>query len=128
MNGLCILLLCDVLFPFCGSRWLGSEVIEHPRDPWHAGNGLNHVGHNLGGEERGGGRGEGGGRDHANHYKFISCQLTGNGRCFPGVAGIPVMKSDVTKVRITTECWKEGCTECRPEQRSKSIGISTIGI
>ena len=46
----------------------------------------------------------------------------------PGVAGIPVIKSAVMKVRMTMERWQEGVTGRCWGSRSKCMGMSTIGI
>jgi len=53
-------------------------------------------------------------------------RLTSSGMWLPGVAGIPVMKSLVMKVRMTTERRQDGCL-CR-ESRSKCSGVRMIGI
>ena len=58
--------------------------------------------------------------------EFTPDWLTFVGSCLPGVAGMPVIKSFVTKVRITIERWLEG--RCRLGSRSKWIGMDTIGI
>lgn len=48
------------------------------------------------------------------------------GISLPGVAGIPVMKSLVIKVRITTDLWQEGCFWSG--SRSKCKGVKITGI
>lgn len=52
--------------------------------------------------------------------------LTSMGSCFPGIAGIPVIKSLVIKVRMTTDRWHDG--KCMLGSRSKCTGIKITGI
>lgn len=40
---------------------------------------------------------------HHRYYMLLGKPLASFGICFPGTAGIPVMKSDVMNVRITTD-------------------------
>jgi len=54
------------------------------------------------------------------------CKHTFWGSCLPGWAGTPVMKSEVRKVRMTTERWQDGVFPVTG--RSKWIGMSTTGI
>ena len=54
--------------------------------------------------------------------------LTSSDRCFPGVAGMPVIKSEVMKVRITRDLWQEGGIGRCWMFRSKWTGINTTGI
>ncbi len=54
------------------------------------------------------------------------CFITSIGKCFPGMAGTPVIKSWVTNGLKTTECWQEGVLFT--ESRSKCIGIKITGI
>lgn len=51
---------------------------------------------------------------------------TSSGIWLPGVAGMPVMKSLVMKVRITTERRQDGCF-CSGS-RSKCKGVRMMGI
>lgn len=44
------------------------------------------------------------------------------------MAGMPVMKSSVMKVRTTTERWQDGTTGRCWGSRSKCTGINTTGI
>uniref|UniRef100_A0A6B0UVL0 Putative secreted protein n=1 Tax=Ixodes ricinus TaxID=34613 RepID=A0A6B0UVL0_IXORI len=52
--------------------------------------------------------------------------ITSRGRCLLGVAGTPVMKSWVMKVRTTTQCWHEGWR--LTTSRSKCRGSRMTGI
>ena len=67
-----------------------------------------------------------------NHDEFVfmkCCALvscTWTGISFPGVAGIPVMKSFVMNVLMTTDRWQGGVWSTG--SRSKWTGIRTIGI
>ena len=54
--------------------------------------------------------------------------LTSSERSLPGTAGTPVMKSEVMKVRMTTERWKGECRGRASGWWPKSMGMSTTGI
>lgn len=62
----------------------------------------------------------------SNMYTHICIKLTCNGNSFPGIAGVPVIKSLVTNGLRTTERWHEGIREAA--SRSKCMGIKTTGI
>lgn len=56
----------------------------------------------------------------------LNRRVTSSGIWLPGVAGMPVMKSLVMKVRITTERLQDGCF-CSGS-RSKCRGVRMMGI